>query len=640
MSPAKKTEVIVETVVKKAKSPARAVKAIKVVKKVETAPAITPLVSAPAVATPAAVPAVKAPVAVPAVTPITAVPTAPVASVTSVPTVATASAPASEQTPVVAPQTATSGFTPVTAPGTITKVGGFGRIVRSSASGNSIPAGNSTNPNAGGNQANRQRNSGGQRGFGGGGRNQGRGGKGRNQGRGGMNGSNNGNFNSFSGNIKNTQEFPEFNEMELENANPNTPMLSLKELEEKTLAELRVIAETMDVTDASDYQKKELILKILEQQTRRGGNIFMEGVLEVINDGAHGVLRSITLLPGENDVYVSGSQIKRFNLRPGDFVTGQARSPKEGERYLSMLKIEAINGESPDRAVSRGTFAKFVPIFPDEQIKLETEGGPLSTRLIDLLAPIGKGQRGMIVAPPKAGKTWLMKEIAQGVAINHPEIHLMVLLIGERPEEVTDMQEFVKGEVIASNFDEPPENHTRVAELAIERAKRIVEQGKDVMILMDSITRLARAYNIVAPPSGRTLSGGFDPVAIYPPKKFFGAARNFKQKGSLTIIATALVETGSRMDEVIFEEFKGTGNMELKLDRKAANRRIHPAIDVLNSGTRNDERLMTPDTLQSIWRVRRMLETLKDNDSLPMLIDRMKKTKTNAEFLATLHESF
>jgi len=455
-----------------------------------------------------------------------------------------------------------------------------------------------------------------------------------------MNGSNNGNFNSFSGNIKNTQEFPEFNEMELENANPNTPMLSLKELEEKTLAELRVIAETMDVTDASDYQKKELILKILEQQTRRGGNIFMEGVLEVINDGAHGVLRSITLLPGENDVYVSGSQIKRFNLRPGDFVTGQARSPKEGERYLSMLKIEAINGESPDRAVSRGTFAKFVPIFPDEQIKLETEGGPLSTRLIDLLAPIGKGQRGMIVAPPKAGKTWLMKEIAQGVAINHPEIHLMVLLIGERPEEVTDMQEFVKGEVIASNFDEPPENHTRVAELAIERAKRIVEQGKDVMILMDSITRLARAYNIVAPPSGRTLSGGFDPVAIYPPKKFFGAARNFKQKGSLTIIATALVETGSRMDEVIFEEFKGTGNMELKLDRKAANRRIHPAIDVLNSGTRNDERLMTPDTLQSIWRVRRMLETLKDNDSLPMLIDRMKKTKTNAEFLATLHESF
>jgi transcription termination factor Rho len=305
-----------------------------------------------------------------------------------------------------------------------------------------------------------------------------------------------------------------------------------------------------------------------------------------------------------------------------------------------MLKIEAINGESPDKAVSRGTFAKFVPIFPEEQIKLETEGGTLSTRLIDLLAPIGKGQRGMIVAPPKAGKTWLMKEIAQGVAVNHPEIHLMVLLIGERPEEVTDMQEFVKGEVIASNFDEPPENHTRVAELAIERAKRIVEQGKDVMILMDSITRLARAYNIVAPPSGRTLSGGFDPVAIYPPKKFFGAARNFKQKGSLTIIATALVETGSRMDEVIFEEFKGTGNMELKLDRKAANRRIHPAIDVLNSGTRNDERLMTPDTLQSIWRVRRMLETLKENDSLPMLIDRMKKTKNNAEFLATLHESF
>jgi transcription termination factor Rho len=415
--------------------------------------------------------------------------------------------------------------------------------------------------------------------------------------------------------------------------------MSIKELEEKTLAELRKLAASLDIKDALDYQKKELVIRVLEEQTKKGGNIFAEGVLEIINDGAHGVLRDTTLLPGENDVYVSGSQIKRFNLRAGDFVSGQARPPKEGERYLSMLKIEAINTESPDKAVSRGSFNKFIPIFPDAQIKLETDPGIISTRLIDILSPIGKGQRGMIVAPPKAGKTWLMKEIANGVAKNHPEVHLMVLLIGERPEEVTDMQESVNGEVIASNFDEPPENHTRVAELAIERAKRIVEQGKDVLILMDSITRLARAYNIVAPPSGRTLSGGFDPVAIYPPKKFFGAARNFKQGGSLTIIATALVETGSRMDEVIFEEFKGTGNMELKLDRKAANRRVYPAIDVLNSGTRNEELLLGRDLLQSIWRVRRMLETIKDSDSLDMLIDRMKKTKGNAEFLATLHES-
>lgn len=415
--------------------------------------------------------------------------------------------------------------------------------------------------------------------------------------------------------------------------------MSIKELEEKTLAELRKLAMDLGISNATDFQKKELVIRILEEQTRKGGNIFAEGVLEIINDGAHGVLRSTNLLPGENDVYVSGSQIKRFNLRGGDFVSGQARPPKEGERYLSMLKIEAINSESPDRAVARGTFSKFTPVFPNEHIRLETEPGIISTRLIDLLAPIGKGQRGMIVAPPKAGKTWLMKEIANGVAANHPEIHMMVLLIGERPEEVTDMQESVKGEVIASNFDEAPENHTRVAELAIERAKRIVEQGKDVLILMDSITRLARAYNIVAPPSGRTLSGGFDPVAIYPPKKFFGAARNFKGAGSLTIIATALVETGSRMDEVIFEEFKGTGNMELKLDRKAANRRIYPAIDVLNSGTRNEDLLLKPDVLQSIWRVRRMLETFKDSDSLDVLTDRMKKTKSNAEFLATLHES-
>ncbi|KKQ35683.1 MAG: Transcription termination factor Rho, partial [candidate division WS6 bacterium GW2011_GWA2_37_6] len=351
------------------------------------------------------------------------------------------------------------------------------------------------------------------------------------------------------------------------------------------------------------------------------------------------VLRSLKLLPSENDVYVSGSQIKRFNLRQGDYVSGQARPPKEGERYLSLLRIEAINGASPEDALSRSTFKALTPIFPNKQLILSTDKSTMSTRMIDLLAPIGKGQRGMIVSPPKVGKTWLLKEIAQGIATNYPEIHLIVVLVGERPEEVTDMERSVKGEVVASNFDEPPEDHTKVAELAIDRAKRIVEQGKDVVILMDSITRLARAYNIVAPPSGRTLSGGFDPVAIYPPKRFFGAARNFEEAGSLTIIATALVETGSRMDEVIFEEFKGTGNMELKLNRKLAQKRVYPSIDVAQSGTRNDDRLLAPEVLAQTWRVRRMLDNFKEGEATEILLERLKKTKDNKEFLATLHEA-
>ncbi|MEI7579801.1 MAG: transcription termination factor Rho [bacterium] len=414
--------------------------------------------------------------------------------------------------------------------------------------------------------------------------------------------------------------------------------MTLKELDEKTLKDLRKISKDLGVEDFANFNKTDLIIKILEEQTKRGGNIFTEGVLEIVNDGNHGVLRSLRLLPGSNDVYVSGSQIKRFNLRQGDFISGQARAPKEGERYLSLLRIEAINNASPDDALARPTFQKLTPIFPDEQIRLETKPHILSTRLIDLLAPIGKGQRGMIVAPPKAGKTWLLKEIAEGIAENHPDIHLIVVLVGERPEEVTDMQRSVKGEVVAANFDESPEMHTRLAEMAISRAKRLVEQGRDVVILMDSITRLARAYNITAPPSGRTLSGGFDPVAIYPPKKFFGAARNFEKKGSLTILATALVETGSRMDEVIFEEFKGTGNMELKLDRQLADRRIYPAINVKASSTRNDDKLLAPDVLNSSWRVRRMLDVMKDDDATALLIERLKKTKTNKEFLATLHE--
>jgi transcription termination factor Rho len=391
--------------------------------------------------------------------------------------------------------------------------------------------------------------------------------------------------------------------------------MTLRELDEKSLMDLRKIAQNLNVFDCENYNKNDLIIKILEEQTKRGGNIFAEGVLEIINDGSHGVLRSLKMLPGNNDVYVSGSQIKRFNLKPGDYISGQARAPKEGERYLSMLRIEAINNLSPDDALKRPMFTKLTPIFPNKQIKLETEPHILSTRLIDLLAPIGKGQRGMLVSPPKVGKTWLLKEIADGITKNHPEIHLMVVLVGERPEEVTDMERSVKGEVIAANFDEPPELHTKIAEMAIERAKRLVELGGDVVILMDSLTRLARAYNITAPPSGRTLSGGFDPVAIYPPKKFFGAARNFEEGGSLTVIATSLVETGSRMDEVIFEEFKGTGNMELKLDRRLAERRVYPAIDVKSSGTRNEDKLLSPDILNSSWRVRRMLDIFKDDEA-------------------------
>jgi transcription termination factor Rho len=417
---------------------------------------------------------------------------------------------------------------------------------------------------------------------------------------------------------------------------------SLKELEALTLAELRKIAKDLNINDFFEFQKKDLILEILSEQTKRGGNIFTEGFLEIIKD-THGVLRSLTMMPGENDVYVSSSQIKRFNLRQGDYIAGQARSPKEGERYLGLLKIEAINGESPDRAISRPSFQKLTPIYPNKQIRLETGQYPLSTRIMDMVSPIGRGQRGMIVAPPKAGKTWLLKDIAAGIAANHPEIHLIVVLVGERPEEVTDIERFVKGEVIASNFDEPPENHTKIAEMAVERAKRLVEYGRDVVILMDSITRLARAYNLTTPPSGRTLSGGFDPVAITPPKKFFGAARCMENGGSLTIIATALVETGSKMDDVIFEEFKGTGNMEVKLDRKLTGKRIYPAIDVASSYTRNEDQLLSPEILAQTWRVIRMLDTLKNESNInptEVLIDRLKKTKTNQEFLQTLHESF
>jgi len=415
--------------------------------------------------------------------------------------------------------------------------------------------------------------------------------------------------------------------------------LTISELDTKTLADLRKLAKEFGLKNYAEFRKDELILKILEEQTKKGGNIFAEGVLEIKNDGSHGVLRSMKMLPGENDVYVSSSQIKRFNLRKSDFLYGQARPPKSGEKYLSLLRIEAVNGSDPEKAISRDAFEKLTPVFPNKQILLETKSEILSTRVIDILAPIGLGQRGLIVSPPKAGKTWLLKDIAQGVRENHKDIHLMVVLIGERPEEVTDMERSVDGEVVAANFDEPPENHTFVAEMALERSKRLVEEGGEVMILMDSITRLARAYNMTAPPSGRTLSGGFDPVALYPPKRFFGAARNFEDKGSLTIIATALVDTGSRMDDLVYEEFKGTGNMELHLDRKLSEKRIYPSIDVRRSWTRNEELLLGSDILSQSWRVRRMLDAINnDDEAIGVLLDRMKKTKDNKEFLAKLHE--
>jgi len=335
-------------------------------------------------------------------------------------------------------------------------------------------------------------------------------------------------------------------------------------------------------------------------------------------------------------VYVSQSQIRRFALRTGDKVVGQVRPPKENERYLSLLRVELINGMDPDTARKRPSADQLTPIFPNQQIKLETEPNILSTRLVDLVAPIGRGQRGLIVSPPKAGKTLLLKTIANGIAVNHPDIHLMVLLIGERPEEVTDMRRSVQGEVISSTFDEPVEDHVKVAEMTLERAKRLVEIGQDVVILMDSITRLARAYNLEIPPSGRTLSGGIDPIALYPPKRFFGAARNIENGGSLTIIATCLVDTGSRMDDVIYEEFKGTGNMELHLDRKLAEKRVFPAIDITRSGTRREELLLGPEVIKQVWTMRRMVTMLGENEGTELVLARMTKTRTNADFLLSL----
>ncbi len=415
-------------------------------------------------------------------------------------------------------------------------------------------------------------------------------------------------------------------------------MVNVAELESKTLSDLREMARKLDISGYSGLKKQDLIFKLLQAQTEEAGNTFSDGVLDIVPDG-FGFLRGERMLPGSHDVYVSQSQIRRFGLRTGDRIWGQIRPPKESERFFSLLRVELINGLDPETARKRLHFDQLTPIFPNEQLMLETEPNLLHTRLVDLVAPIGRGQRGLIVSPPKAGKTMLLKAIANGITTNHPDVHMMVLLIGERPEEVTDMRRSVKGDVMSSTFDEPVEDHTKVAEMTLERAKRLVESGQDTVILMDSITRLARAYNLDMPPSGRTLSGGIDPVALYPPKRFFGAARNIENGGSLTIIATCLVDTGSRMDDVIYEEFKGTGNMELHLDRRLAEKRIFPAVDIQRSGTRREELLLGSDVLRQVWTLRRMVSMLGDNEGTELMLTRMAKTRSNTEFLATLNKS-
>lgn len=411
--------------------------------------------------------------------------------------------------------------------------------------------------------------------------------------------------------------------------------MHLAELEEKKLTDLYKLAKQFQISYYGTMKKKELIFAILRAQAEKSGFMFMEGVLEILADG-YGFLRPINYLPSAEDIYISASQIRRFDLRTGDKVSGKVRPPKENERYFGLLHVEAVNGEDPEIASERLHFPALTPLYPQKKLVLETSPDRLSSRVIDLLAPVGLGQRGLIVAPPKAGKTVLLKEIANSIAENHPDIELFVLLIDERPEEVTDMQRSVKAEVVASTFDELPENHIKVAELVLERAQRLVEHKKDVVILMDSITRLARAYNLVIPPSGRTLSGGIDPAAFHRPKRFFGSARNIEEGGSLTILATALVETGSRMDDVIYEEFKGTGNMELHLDRKLAERRIYPAIDIRRSGTRREELLLSKFELEKIWTMRKTMS--EHPEFTDMFLRKIGETKTNLEFLEAIEK--
>lgn len=406
--------------------------------------------------------------------------------------------------------------------------------------------------------------------------------------------------------------------------------MNLNELENKTLAELYALAKELDMTGYSRLRKKELVAEIIKAQMEKSGHQYSSGVLEILPDG-YGFLRPVHFLPSYDDIYLSSSQIRRFDLRTGDLVAGHIRGPKDSERYSALLRVEQVNKADPEEAAKRLHFAGLTPLFPQKRITLETD--KISTRIIDLISPIGKGQRGLIVSPPKAGKTVLLKAIANSITKNNPDISLIVLLIDERPEEVTDMERSVQGDVISSTFDEPPEHHVRVADLVLERAKRLVEHGRDVVILLDSITRLARAHNLVVPPSGRTLSGGVDPASLHKPKRFFGAARNLEEGGSLTILATALVETGSRMDDVIFEEFKGTGNMELILDRRLAERRIFPSIDVLRSGTRREDLLLTKDELELNWYFRKVTAGMSAAEALEYIIERLKKTKSNSDML-------
>jgi transcription termination factor Rho len=413
--------------------------------------------------------------------------------------------------------------------------------------------------------------------------------------------------------------------------------MTIAELKEKNITELTRIARSLDLPGASGLRKQDLIFKILQAQSEKEGHIFAEGVLEILPDG-YGFLRSpdYNYLPGPDDIYVSPSQIRKFDLKTGDTISGQVRPPHEGEKYFALVKIEAVNFESPEEARNKILFDNLTPLYPQERIKLETTRENSSARVMDLLTPVGKGQRGLIVAPPRTGKTMLLQNLANSITTNHPEVVLIVLLIDERPEEVTDMQRSVKGEVISSTFDEPAARHVQVAEMVIEKAKRLVEHKRDVVILLDSITRLARAYNTIVPPSGKVLSGGVDSNALQRPKRFFGAARNIEEGGSLTIIATALIDTGSRMDDVIFEEFKGTGNMEIILDRKLVDKRVFPAIDIQRSGTRKEELLIPKEDLQRIWVLRKVLNPLSPVEAMELLIDKLSKTKANGDFLSNM----
>ncbi len=417
----------------------------------------------------------------------------------------------------------------------------------------------------------------------------------------------------------------------------NPPSVDLSSMKEMSVGELTKVAKQLDIPGSTGMRKQDLIFEILRARAEKSGLLFSEGVLETLPDG-FGFLRApdYNYLPGPDDIYVSPSQIRKFDLHTGDTVSGQIRAPKDGERYFALIKVEAVNFEPPDRTRERVFFENLTPLYPQERIKLETSAENLSARIMDLMVPIGKGQRGLIVAPPRTGKTMLLQAIANSITTNHPEVFLIVLLIDERPEEVTDMQRSVKGEVVSSTFDEPAQRHVQVAEMVIEKAKRLVEHGKDVVILLDSITRLARAYNTIVPPSGKVLSGGVDSNALQRPKRFFGAARNIENGGSLTIIATALIETGSRMDEVIFEEFKGTGNMEIHLDRKLSDRRVFPSIDIQKSGTRKEELLIPKEDLNRVWVLRKVLNPLSPVEAMELLLSKMGKTQSNGDFLAAM----